>query len=119
MSKSTELIQQYNENFQSKDIDKVRTLLHDEFTFTGPMMQFGNPDEFANAMREWGFDCRNENVQFVSEGNNVVQIFDWIVTAPFQVTISMCECFEIKDDKILSSKLFFDTAKMPKMEMEA
>ena len=119
MNEPLELIQNYNASFADKNIDKVRTLLHDNFTFTGPMMQFGSPDEFANAMREFGFDCSNENVQFVSEDSIVVQVFDWVVTAPFKASIPMCEIFKIEEGKIFSSKLFFDTAKFPKMEEES
>ena len=119
MANPNEIVNDYNAAFAKKDLSKVRSLLHDKFTFKGPLMQLKSPDEFMGMMQQCGFECRLENLQMVSEGERVVQIFDWICTAPFQANLRMSECLTIKDGKIFASELFYDSAKFPKEAMES
>lgn len=118
MNKNIELVQKYNEAFAKQDIETVCSYLHENFTFEGPMMQFSSKKEFAAGMKGCPFECSNQNVRFISDGDNIVQIFDWKVTSPFKGNIPMCEWLVIKDNKIHSSRLFFDTAKFPSEVME-
>lgn len=118
MNQSIELVKRANKALESKDISTYRSLLHDRYSFRGPMMELTNPDEAAAVMEACPFTYHNENVQFVADGDKVVSVFDWLVTAPVKFSIHMAEYFTVKDGKILSSELFFDTAKFPPEAME-
>jgi limonene-1,2-epoxide hydrolase len=49
----------------------------------------------------------------IVEGDNVAHMFDFVVSAPVEAKVRMCECFEVRDGKIHSSRLYFDPAKFP------
>jgi len=113
MSKNIELIKKYNEGFANKDMQAVRALLNDDFTFNGPMMQFNSPDEMIAGLQNCPFEASHALKHIIEQDNHVVQIFDWVVTAPFEASIEMCEHLQIKDNTIIAGNLYFDTAKMP------
>lgn len=119
MTNPTDIVKQYNEAFSRKDLETVRSLLHDRFTFQGPLMQFNGADEFVGMMKQCGFVCHHENVTTVAEGERVAQIFDWICEAPVQANLRMSECMTLKDGKIFSAELFYDSAKFPSETMQA
>jgi len=62
---------------------------------------------------------RCENSEMVEQGDKVVHIFDWIVTAPFTGTIPSVEVMEFAGDKVKQSRLFYDTALFPAELAEA
>ena len=49
----------------------------------------------------------------IVEGDNVAHMFDFIVSSPVEASVRMCECFEVKNGKIQSSRLYFDPAQFP------
>ncbi len=113
MTDTIELVKSYNDAFQSKDIDTARNLIHPAFTFKGPMMEMDSPDEYFALMSKCPVACSHQNVNFVASGDKVVTTFDWVVTSPVEANLRMCEVLTIKDNKILKSELFYDTAKFP------
>ncbi len=119
MNQALDIVKSYHKAFENKNWEKARSLLHDSFTFDGPMMQIGNADEFMSKMTECEFTAKHKEITSVTNGDQIVMIFDWIVEKPFQDTIRMCEHFKIQDGKILASNLFFDTAKFPDLEQDA
>jgi hypothetical protein len=62
--------------------------------------------------------AKHENAIYAELGNKVIQIFDWIVTEPFQNTFRMCSIVTIKDNKILKEELIYDSSKFPKEFLE-
>mgnify|MGYP000223337931 CR=1 FL=1 len=62
---------------------------------------------------------QSEPKRIVVDGKQVVIIFDWTVSNPFQGTFRMCEYFQVENGKILSAELYFDTANFPKMYKNA
>lgn len=118
MHQAIDLVKRVNKALETKDIKTYRSLLHSNYKFKGPMMELNDPDEAAAVMEACPFNYHNENVVYVNEGDKVVTIFDWVVTAPVKFSIYMAECLTVKDGKIIGSELFFDTAKFPPEAME-
>lgn len=118
MNQAVELVKRVNLALESKDIKTYRSLLHANYKFKGPMMELSDPDEAAAVMEACPFTYTNQNAVYVSEGEKVVVISDWVVTAPVKFSIHMSEFLTVKEGKILASELFFDTAKFPPEAME-
>ncbi len=116
MSTALEIVKSYHQAFESKNIEKVKNLIHDDFSFNGPCMQFDNAESFLEKMTECGFKAQHKVVKTIATDDQVVVIFDWICEEPVQANIRMCECFQVRDGKIQSAELFFDSAKFPSME---
>jgi hypothetical protein len=113
MSMLLEMAKRMNKAWQEKDESMFRACIHDDYTFKGPMMEMRNANEALEFMRECTFEHTTENCEVVIEGNTLVHIFDWKVTAPFQKTIPMIEVMEFEGDKVKRARLFFDSALFP------
>jgi hypothetical protein len=118
MSDSIQIVKQLTKAFETKNAPAFRALLHSNYTFHGPCMKFGSPDEAAEFLKQCPFKARSENTHYIASGNEVVQTFDWVISEPFEATIRMAEHLTLKDDKILRAELFYDTSKMPSEAME-
>lgn len=113
MTDVKEIAKRAHTAWETKDEATMRTLVHDDYCFKGPMQEFKGPDAYIDCMMNFPFEGRNENVQIIAEGNKVVYASDWIVTAPFSQTIPMVMVMEFKDGKLKNENLFFDTALFP------
>ncbi len=113
MSTMIDVAKRMTKAWQEKDESTFRACIHDDYTFTGPMMAMRNANEALEFMRECAFEHSTENCEVVSEGNTLVHIFDWKVMAPFQKTIPMVEIMEFEGDKVKRARLFFDSALFP------
>ncbi len=119
MSQVLDIVHEYYRAFEEKDFEKMRSLLADQYTFKGPMMQCNSADECIEQMKECSFEARHEVVRTITDGKQVVLIFDWTCSKPFQGTFRMCEYLQVENGRIFSAELFFDTAKFPKMDKNA
>lgn len=114
MTTSKEIVKKYATAFLNKDKETARALLHNDYTFIGPMMQLSSADEAMAMLENFPFVASEKNVTLLSEGDLVVKRFDWAVEAPFKAIIPMTEWIDIQDNKIKSCQLFYDTALFPK-----
>jgi len=114
MSTSIELVKQLATAFQNKDKQAFRALLHDEYTFQGPMMQMTSPDEAAEFLSKCPMKAKHENATYAEAGDKVIQVFDWVVSEPFQNTFRMCSMVTLKDEKVYKEELIYDSAQFPK-----
>ena len=113
MSTMMEVAKRMTKAWQEKDESTFRSCIHEDYTFKGPMMEMRSAKEALEFMRQCAFECTSENCEVVSEGQTLVHIFDWKVTAPFQATIPMVEVMEFEGDKVKRARLFFDSALFP------
>jgi ketosteroid isomerase-like protein len=118
MTANIELVQRLNDACTEKDFDTARALLHPNYTLDDPFVKCSNPDEFIEFMQNCPFDGKMENVQFIEDGDKVVQLFDCVVKSPVAYRIHMCDVLTLEDGKIRSEEMFYDTAKMPKEALE-
>ncbi len=113
MSTMMEVAKRMTKAWKEKDEAAFRACIHDDYTFTGPMMDMRNADEAVECMKQCTFEHSTANCEVVIEGNTLVHIFDWTVTAPFQHTIPMVEVMEFEGDRVKRARLFFDSAQFP------
>jgi len=113
MTNTKEIVMKMDQAWNAKDESTLRTLLHEDYHFKGPMMEINGPDESVAMMNEFPFESHNENDELIVEGSKAVHIFDWVVSSPFQATIPVTEVLEVEDNKVKTARLFFDTAQVP------
>ncbi len=113
MTTTMDTVGAFYEAFGSKDFDKLRSLLADDFTFKGPLMSFDAPDAFVTAIREMPFEGNPEDSRFIVDGNSVAHAFVWMISAPAKAEIPMCEVLEVEGGKVRSSELFYDSKLLP------
>ncbi|MGH1457132.1 MAG: nuclear transport factor 2 family protein [Alphaproteobacteria bacterium] len=116
-----EIVKELAQAWVSGDTDVFRKYLHADFHFKGPIMETNSLNEMLSSMEECPFESSCQNSELIIQGDKVVNIFDWAVTAPFQANIPCVEVMRFEGDLVKSSLLFFDTALMPaefKEEME-
>ena len=113
MSTLVDVAKKMTKAWEDKDEAAFRACLHDDYTFKGPMMEMNSANEAVEFMNRCSFECTSENCEVVVEGQTLVHIFDWKVTAPFQATIPMVEVMEFEGEKLRRARLFFDSALFP------
>jgi len=118
MTTPTELVKQFNTAFSEKNETAVRAILHPNYTASCSMSKVNGPEEAIAMLKECPFDCHNENSIFVTEGNSVAHFFDWVVEAPFRGRYRVAQYVTLKDGKVLSAEMFYDTGALPKEVQE-
>ncbi|MDA0737452.1 MAG: nuclear transport factor 2 family protein [Nitrospirae bacterium] len=113
MSALVEVAKAMAKAWEEKDEAAFRACLHADYSFKGPMMEMNSVDEAIHFMNRCPFESTTENCEVVVEGQKLVHIFDWNVTAPFQATIPMVEVMEFEGEKVKHARLFFDSAFFP------
>lgn len=102
-----------------KDEATIRQHLHEDLHFKGPMMELHSVDECIASMIDSPFQSSCDSSELVEQGDTVVHIFNWNISAPFVATIPAVEVLEFSGDKVKKSRLFFDTAQLPGEVAEA
>lgn len=108
------VFQSYLERFTGGDVGGAAELLADDFTFDGPILQANNKAEFlagsaAAAQMARGCEIHRQWM----DGDTVCSIYDFKIETPGGAgSIPMAEWCEIRDGKLVSSRLIFDTAAM-------
>ena len=115
VSQAIETVQKYFDSHKSHDPAAMRAMMTDDYTFDGPMMQAGSADEMMEKMQAFGCEMTNTIHSMVADGNTVAVQFTCDFKAPFSATLEMAEWLTVEGGKVKSSKLFYDTAKMPAM----
>ena len=111
---NADVFRSYLERFTRGDVDGAAALLADEFTFAGPVLQAETKAEFlagaaglAPIVR--GCDMHHQWV----DGDQVASFYDFKVETPVGAgSIPMAEWSVVRDGKLVSSRLVFDTAPM-------
>ncbi|HZD03210.1 MAG TPA: nuclear transport factor 2 family protein [Actinomycetes bacterium] len=104
----------YLERFTSGDVDGAAELLADEFSFNGPILQAAGKAEFLAGSGTAAAIARGCHIhrQWV-DGDEVCSIYDFAVETPAGAgSIPMAEWCVVRDGRLVSSRLLFDTAAM-------
>jgi ketosteroid isomerase-like protein len=111
---NAEIFRTYLERFTSGDVEGAGELLADEFAFNGPILQARDKAEFlagSTAAAAMARGCTIHH-QWV-DGDDVCSIYDFEIETPAGTgAIPMAEWSMIRDGKLVSSRLLFDTAAM-------
>lgn len=118
MSANIEIVKKLFEASTKKDFDTVRSLVAADYSLKDPMMELHGPEELVEMLAK----CPGggaENLVFVEQGDTVVTLFDGVAEgAP---SMRMCDVITIKNGKVQTEEMFYDTAKIPaevKAQME-
>ena len=111
--KPIDVVKSYYAAIDAHDMAKARALMRDDFRFDGPMMQASSPEEMFSQMKAMGFEYKSHVLHMAENGSTVAALFDCAISSPFKATIRMSEWLTVKDGKIASSNLIYDTKKMP------
>ena len=114
MAKPIDIVKSYYEAFDKHDFQKARTLMHDRFKFTGPMMEANTPEELIAKMKEMGCEFKTRILHIAEAGNTVGVLADCVMTKPAALTMRMSEWFTVENGKLVAANLVYDTAKMSK-----
>lgn len=107
-----EIAARYLDAFASGDSATTRTLLADEFTFTGPMAAIDGADAFITETAPLASMVDGHHVlRMWEDGNEVCVVFDLNVRTPAGAgSVLMSEWLTVVDGLVTSSRLVFDTA---------
>ena len=118
MTSNTEIVKKMMKAWENKDGDIVRSLLHDDYQGSCPMMGTIDADQCVEFIKDCPYGGKSINHEIIAEGDKVAQSFDWVITSPFQATVPMVEIMEFKNGKVKTSKMYFDTALFPAEDTE-
>lgn len=113
MTKRQEIVKAVANAWNAKDKGVLRKHLHEYYSFQGPMMSIVGAEENIKSVDDCPFESTFENSEMIEQGDRVVHMFDWLVSAPFQANIPVVEVTDFVEDKMSKTRFFFDTGKMP------
>ena len=104
----------YLDRFTSGDISGAAELLTDDFVFNGPMLQAEGKEAFlAGAAGLAPFVRGNEMLRQWVDGDEVCSVYNFKIETPAgSGSITMAEWATVRDDKLASARVIFDTAAM-------
>jgi hypothetical protein len=111
---NAEIFRAYLQRFTQGDVEGAAEFLDDNFTFTGPILQSTGKADFLAGSAMAAAMARGCEIhrQWV-DGESVCSIYDFKVETPAGAgSVPMAEWSEIKNGKLVSSRLIFDTADM-------
>jgi predicted SnoaL-like aldol condensation-catalyzing enzyme len=109
---STDVFRAYLERFTGGDVEGAAELLADDFTFRGPMVQTDSKAEFLASTTPVAAVARGVKIHHAwADGDDVCMIYDFEIETPAGAgSVLMAEWAVIRDGKLVSSRLVFDTA---------
>jgi hypothetical protein len=111
---NADIFRTYLERFARGDVDGAAELLANEFAFNGPILQADGKAEFVAGSATAAAMARGCTIhhQWV-DGDDVCSIYDFEIETPAGTgAIPMAEWSVIRNGKLVSSRLLFDTAAM-------
>ena len=111
---NADIFRTYLERFTGGDVDGAAELLADEFAFDGPILQAKDKAEFLAGSAAAAAMARGCTIRHQwTDGDDVCSVYDFEIETPAGAgAIVMAEWSVIRDGKLVSSRLLFDTAAM-------
>ena len=106
--KPIDLALRYMEIFYSgKDLDRLKNILAEDLSFTGPLYTFSSAEEYINSLKEDSpRGMKYEIIKSFEDENGACLIYNFHKES---ISITMAQWFEVKADKISKINLIFDT----------
>lgn len=119
MSKQLELVKRAYEGWEGKKLEILQEVLHTDYKGYVPGGYIIEGIEGAkNCIDSCPFEDHSENVSYIGEGDEIMRVWDYVVTAPTPFRMRMAELSVVKDGKIIKNEAFFDSAAFPKEAMD-
>lgn len=113
---ATELVRQYLDASDPSrlQLDRLRSLLADDFTIADPLVDATSADDFVDKLRTYGSSPGMENTieAVIGEGERVAALTRLAVAGE---TITYCMWFVVRGDKIKSVLVVYDPRPFLKM----
>ncbi len=111
---SAQVFREYLDRFTAGDLEGARELLAEDFSFDGPMLQAHGRDEFLAGAAGLGPIVRgNQMLRQWEDGDEVCSVYEFKVETPLGAgSIPMTEWARVRDGRLVSARLIFDTAQM-------
>jgi ketosteroid isomerase-like protein len=112
MSGSARIFVDYLDAFTSGDVDRAAELLTDDFSFAGPLQQTEGKDAFLEGARHLAPLVRGHTMlRQWEDGDEVCSIYEFAIETPAGAgSVLMSEWSRVRDGRLASSRLVFDTA---------
>lgn len=109
---SVDVFRAYLERFTGGDVEGAAELLADDFTFRGPILQADSKAEFLAGSKPAAAVARGVRIHHAwADGDDVCMIYDFEIETPAGAgAVQMAEWAVVRDGKLVSSRLIFDTA---------
>lgn len=92
--------------FSGKNVDRLEEILTNDFTFTGPLYEFGSAAEYIDAMREDPLAGARYTITESFENEHAACLI-YTFSRP-GVTVTMAQTFTMWDGRICRVELLFD-----------
>jgi hypothetical protein len=103
-----EIVDRYYAAWASKDLPTVRSLLHDDLSFRGPIDTFTNAADYLASIQQLFAIVQGVQPQKVFvDGQDACTIYDLITATPAG-TVPVAEWVTLKGGKIAAIRVFFD-----------
>lgn len=111
MARAPEVIRSFYVALSSRNSEKLRSVLADDFRFVSPMATLESPEEYVGMVS--GFGGWVETEQFIIEGDAVVHRFTLHMMEPAVADIPVCDVFTIKNGIISTVRAYNNPADFP------
>jgi ketosteroid isomerase-like protein len=108
------VFREYLDRFTAGDLAGAGDLLAEDFSFRGPMLESEGRDAFLEGASGLGPVVRgNQMLRQWEDGEEVCSVYEFRVETPAGAgSIPMTEWVRVRDGKLVSARLIFDTAQM-------
>lgn len=108
---NTETAQRFVQAFTGHDVATMTSLLTEDFTFEGPMMQHDGRQDFLDSLSNCaGWKMSVEFLEALESDTQAVLLYRWSMHAPVSQSLLMSEWYELRDGKICAVRLVFDSS---------
>jgi hypothetical protein len=111
---NADVFQSYLERFTAGDVEGAADYLVEDFSFEGPLLRANSRADFLAGASQLAPIVRGCEMhrQWV-DGDQVCSIYDFKIETPLGAgSIPMAEWSVVRDGRLVSSRLLFDTATM-------
>ena len=103
-----QIANRYYDAWRTRAGDMTDVPLADDFTFTGPVASFDDPDGFRAMARQAGAGVRSFTVRHqFTDGDLVCSVIDWEMD-PVDGMMTAAEVLQVRDGKIVHGELIYD-----------
>ena len=117
MSTTSQIFADYLTAFTSGDMNTAQSLVADDFTLDGPMMQVEGKEAFFAGAAQLAPVVRGfKMLRQFEDGDDVCSIYEFQVGSPATPgSVTMTEWCTVRDGQLASARLVFDTAAFGKL----
>lgn len=119
LSNHAKILKAFYTALENHDWSGARALLHDNFHFRGPTQQADSADTFIAVNRQINPDWKFRDVEMIEQADKIMCFFTTVMTQPAQGSNRCAERVEVKNGKLQSIELIYDSAGFRVLQSES